>query len=88
MATLERADAHARIGLEEPIWPPPLLHPFDAELAWRLEQERWHSQPGVTFDRAMWDADQARMRRDNLFTDHYRGATPPWVVVPGTEVGG
>jgi hypothetical protein len=47
-----------------------------------LEIERWRSQPGVTFERATWDANQDRMRRENLYTDHYRGRVPPWVVLP------
>ena len=79
-ATLELASRLADGGMDPPPWPPPLLKVFDDELRWRSEMARWASHPVVTFDRASWEAEQARQDAEPFHADRYGGQIPPWVV--------
>ena len=60
---------------------------FELQLQWRDEMERRTTiHPRATFDQAAWRADRDRMRAEGLYTDHYRGQIPPWVVLPPDEM--
>src|SRR5438132_12160842 len=72
-ATLEVACRLADAGMDPPPWPPPLLKVFDDELRWRSEMARWASDPEVTFDRASWEAEQARQHAEQSYTDRDGG---------------
>jgi hypothetical protein len=79
-ATFDRVDAIATARPDRPDGRRPHRDTIDAELAWRAEIERWQDVPGATFERATWEADQARPDGERLRIAPE--VMPPWVVVP------
>jgi len=46
----------------------------------RSEMAGWASNPAVTFDRALWQAEQARQDAEPFDADRCRDQIPPWVL--------